>query len=174
MAAPAFLMASAMNWLARTGQDLVFALAWGINGSLSVVGAVAGPRGAVAFGLSDVLTICAATCLLAIPAFLVKGRLALIGRPASGQQVHYIKICYRCVAKMGPEGDPAALSALATEPWTDHRETREKISNTFRARTFRPGDQGQPKARDAETIALFLSGTSNCFGLSTSVWSHQS
>ena len=84
MAAPAFLMASAMNWLARTGQDLVFAWAWGINGCLSVVGAVAVLLVAVSFGLSAVLWVSAVAYWLAIPAFLVLSRPAKVGSPASG------------------------------------------------------------------------------------------
>ncbi|MEO6298428.1 MAG: hypothetical protein ABIV25_00385 [Paracoccaceae bacterium] len=69
-----FPMATALNWLARNGQDRLFVWAWGINGCTSVVGAAAVPLIAVTTGLSSVLLLAASAYLLSIPAFLAMSR----------------------------------------------------------------------------------------------------
>ncbi len=73
IAPPAFLMGfpmpTALISLARLGKTEIFVWAWGVNGSLSVVGAVAVPIIAVTLGLAAVLEMSAAAYLIAIPAF---------------------------------------------------------------------------------------------------------
>ena len=73
IAPPAFLMGfpmpTALMSLARLGKTEIFVWAWGVNGSLSVVGAVAVPIIAVTLGLAAVLEMSAAAYLIAIPAF---------------------------------------------------------------------------------------------------------
>src|SRR5438445_1340597 len=73
IAPPAFLMgfpmATAMTWLGRLGKEAMFIWAWGINGSMSVVGAAAVPIVATAFGLSTVLEVSGIAYFVAILAF---------------------------------------------------------------------------------------------------------
>ena len=73
LAPPAFLMGfpfpTAMTMLARLGKERFFIWAWGINGSFSVMGAVAVPIVAVLFGQSSVILAAAVLYLLALPAF---------------------------------------------------------------------------------------------------------
>ena len=73
LAPPAFLMGfpfpTAMTMLSRLGKERFFIWAWGINGSFSVMGAVAVPIVAVLFGQSSVILAAAVLYLLALPAF---------------------------------------------------------------------------------------------------------
>ncbi len=73
IAPPAFFMGfpmpTAMMSLARLGKTEIFVWAWGVNGSLSAVGAVAVPIVAVNLGLAAVLDASATVYLIAIPAF---------------------------------------------------------------------------------------------------------
>ncbi len=75
IALPAFLMGfpmpTAMMSLARLGKTEIFVWAWGVNGSLSVVGAVAVPIIAVTLGLAAVLETSAIAYLIAIPTSFV-------------------------------------------------------------------------------------------------------
>ncbi len=71
IAPPAFLMGfpmpTAMLLLAQLGKTEIFVWAWGVNGSLSVVGAAAVPIIAVTLGLAAVLETSAIAYLIAIP-----------------------------------------------------------------------------------------------------------
>jgi hypothetical protein len=73
VAPAAFLMgfpfATGMAMLSKLGKERFFIWAWGINGSFSVVGAVAVPIVSVLFGHSVLLLAAAAIYLLAWPAF---------------------------------------------------------------------------------------------------------
>lgn len=64
-----FPMPTAMMSLARLGKSEMFVWAWGVNGSLSVVGAAAVPLIATTLGLDAVLQTSGTAYLIAIPAF---------------------------------------------------------------------------------------------------------
>ncbi len=73
VAPAAFLMGfpfpTGMTMLSRLGKERFFLWAWGINGTFSVVGAVAVPIVNVLFGQQTLLLASAALYLLALPAF---------------------------------------------------------------------------------------------------------
>ncbi len=73
IAPAAFLMGfpfpTGMTMLSRLGKERFFLWAWGINGTFSVVGAVAVPIVNVLFGQQALLLAAAALYLLALPAF---------------------------------------------------------------------------------------------------------
>ena len=73
IAPAAFLMGfpfpTGMTMLSRLGKERFFLWAWGINGTFSVVGAVAVPIVNVLFGQQTLLLAAAALYLIALPAF---------------------------------------------------------------------------------------------------------
>jgi len=78
-----FPMPTAMMSLARLGKSEMFVWAWGINGSLSVVGAAAVPLIATTLGLDAVLLTSGTAYLIAIPAFF-----AVLSARAKGNAVN--------------------------------------------------------------------------------------